>query len=228
MEASGDRIAEWASRNAVLILGAIAAVLVVAGGVGLYAQHGQDKRDEAADALALATSRYRQAMGADPVGGPVPEPANAELAEETRSEYVERFMEVARSHAGTVPAALAWLEAGHLQVQLGRLEAAAESFGRVREEAAGTPIAAMGAMRLAGLAEDRGDPKTAAEAYEAAAAIDGYPLRASALSDAARCWVDAGDPQRAIAAFQRLENEFPDEPVSPPVQALIAELRVTR
>jgi len=228
LEESGDRIAEWASENAALILGVIAAILVIAAGVGLYVQAGANSRDAAADALAITTSQYRRAMGADPIGGDIPEPANPELAERTRGEYVERFVSVANEHAGTSAGALAWLEAGHLQTELGRLEAAAESFGHARDDAAGTSIAALGSIRLANLAEERGDAATAAGSYEAAAAIQAYPLRAGALADAARCWVEAGEDTRAMAAFQRLESEFPDELVAPAVAALIAELRLSQ
>ena len=66
IEESGDRIAEWASENAALILSVIAAILVLAGGVGLYVQGQESSRDDAADALAIATSQYRQAMGKQP------------------------------------------------------------------------------------------------------------------------------------------------------------------
>ena len=228
LEQTGDRVAEWASENALLILGAIAAILVIAGGIGLYVQHGANERDAAADALAMATSQYRQAMGADPIGGGIPEPANPELAEKTRTDYVDRFTQVGLDHAGTTAGALAWLEAGHLQTELGRLEAAAESFGRARDSATGTAIAALGSIRLANLAEDRGDPETAAAAYERAASVEPYPLRAGALADAARCWVEAGEPERALAAFQRLESEHPEEIIPPQVASLIAELRLAQ
>ena len=195
------------------------------GRLGLYIQAGENERDAAADALAVATSQYRQAMGADPVSGPIPEPANASLARDTREEYVGRFAAVAREHAGTSSGALAWLEAGSLEVELERLEAAAESFGRARDEARGTAVAALAEIRLATLAEQRGDAANAAARYEAASAIEAYPLRANALADAARCWAQAGEPAKAIEAFNRLETRFPEAPVPPPVGALIAELR---
>ena len=227
LEESGDRVAEWAAEHAALILGAIAAVLVIAGAAGLYVQHDANERDAAADSLALATSQYRQAMGADPVGGPIPEPANPELGERTRSEFVERFVEVARDHDGATAGALAWLEAGQLQTELGRLEAAAESFGHARDSARGSAIEALGSVRLASLAEDRGDPATAAAAFESAAAVTAYPLRAGALADAARCWVEAGEDDKALSAFQRLESEFPDNAIPAQISALIAEIRLS-
>lgn len=228
IEESGNRVAEWASENAARILGVIAAILVLAGGVGLYTQGQESTRDAAADALAIATSQYRQAMGADPIGGPIPEPANPEVGERTRTEFAERFASVANAHAGTTAAAVAWLETGHLQAELGRLEAAAESFGRARDEAKGSAIEALGSVRLAGLAEDRADFAAAAEAYETAAAVEAYALRANALADAARCWAAAGDDSRALGVFQRLEAGFPEANVAPQIEALIAELRAGR
>lgn len=228
IEESGDRVAEWASENAALILGAIAAILVIAGGVGLYSQGQENTRDEAADALALAIGQYRQAMGADPISGPVPEPANPEVGERTREEFVERFTTVAREHPETTASAVAWLEAGQLQVELGRLEAAAESFGRARDAGAGSALEAMGAIRLASLAEDRADFAVAARAYETAAEVQAYPLRATALADAARCWAAAGDEEAALGTYQRMEASFPDEPVAPQIAALIAEIRARR
>jgi len=228
IEESGDRIAEWASDHAAQILGGIAAILVLAGGVGLYVQASDNARDEAADALALASSQYRRAMGADPLGGPIPEPANPELGESTRVEYVDRFAEVGRAHSGTASGAVAWLEAGHLQTELGQLEAAAESFGRARDEAQGSAIAALASTRLAALAEARGDAATAAQLFEDAASVTSYPLRSVALGDATRCWVDAGENAKALATYQRIEAEFPDDTIAPQITALVRELRIAQ
>jgi len=228
LEQTGDRVADWASQNAALILGVIAAILVIAAGAGLYVQHGSDARDEAANALALATSQYRMAMGADPNGGPIVEPANPELAVRTRIKFLERFSAVAREHEGTAAGIVAWLEAGKLQTELGLLDDAVASFSAARDAAGELALGALASTRLAALAEDRGDPAAAAEAYEAAAGVAAYPMRADALTAAARCWVEAGEVDRALAAYQRVESEYPDERISPPVEALIAELRLSR
>ncbi|MHA7837324.1 MAG: tetratricopeptide repeat protein [bacterium] len=227
MEASGDRIAEWASENAVVILGVIAGILVLAAGVGLWVQHGADRRDAAADALAIATSDYRQAMGADPAGGPIPEPANPDLGRRTRVEFAERFARIGREHGGTAAGSLAWLEAGTLLARLERPEEARESFEAARESAGPrSPITALAWMRLADLAEARGDLAAAAEAYEAAANVPDYPLQANALAEAARTWAAAGEPEKALAVFQRLESEFPDERVPPHIASRMNELRL--
>ena len=226
IEESGDRVAEWASQNAALILGAIAVVLVLSAGVGLYIQHGSNARDEAANELALTTGNYRLAMGADAAGGRIVEPANPELAVNTRTEYAEKFSEVARKHSGTAAGALAWLEAGTLQADLGKAEHATVSFEAARDASSGLAIQAIANTRLAGLAEDRGDPVSAAKAFEAAATVKSYPLRGEALTEAARCWAEAGEADRAMAVFQRFETEFPDELAAPQIGSLIAELRL--
>ena len=165
-------------------------------------------------------------MGADPGGGPIPEPANAELAERTRNDFAARFEAVGREHAGTASGAIAMLEAGGLRVQLGELEAATASFESARESAGDSAIGALAAVRLAGLSESRGDMATAAEAYAAASQVEQYPLQAEALAEAARCWAAAKQTDRALAAYQRLESEFPDRRPAPQIESLLAELRL--
>lgn len=227
IEASGDRVAEWAAENAALILGIIAGVLVIAAGVGFWVQHSSDTRDASVNALARTTSEYRVAMGADPLDSLIPEPANAELAERTRTEFAARFEEVGREYSGTTVGAIGLLEAGGLHVELGRFDAAIANFEAARESVQGTALAALASTRLAGLAEARGDMKAAAEAFEAASSVASYPLRAEALAEASRCWAAADEADRALATFQRLESEFPDELVAPHIKSLIEELRIS-
>ncbi len=66
----------------------------------------------------------------------------------------------------------------------------------------------------------------AAGTYEEASAIQAYPLRAEALAEAARCWAAAEQTDRALAAYQRLESEFPDQRPAPQIESLLAELRL--
>jgi tetratricopeptide (TPR) repeat protein len=226
MEATGDRLADWASHNAALILGAIAGILVIAAGVGFWMQHGSNERDAAANALAVTTSQFRQAMGADPAGGPIPEPANASLAAKTRREFATAFEAVGRDHSGTTAGAIAQLEAGGLYLALGEPETAAERFQSARAAAGRTAIGALAAVRVAGLAESQGDLRAAAEAFEAAAGIVAYPLRASALAEAARCWAAAGDTEKALSLYRRFQSDFPDDVLPPQIEARLIELQV--
>jgi predicted negative regulator of RcsB-dependent stress response len=225
LEAQSDRLAAWSSEHAARILSVIAAVLVAAAAVGFYLQHRSDQQQAAANALALATSEYRQAMGADPLGGEIPEPANPSVATQTRTEFSERFTEVATTYPKTTSGALAWLEAGQLSLDLGQREEAKTRFERARDAAGSSTIAALAWIRLAELAEEAGSWSDAAQAYESAAGIAAYPLRGNALGDAARCWVAAGDATKALAAFQRLESEFPDRAVPAAIESLLEETR---
>lgn len=227
IEASGDRFTAWASQHALVILAVVVGILVIAAGGGLWIQHRSSQRDAAADALALARSDYRRAMGADPAGGAIPEPANADLALRTRGEYLARFERLGQEYGGTAAGSLAWLEAGNLAAELGRTEEAVGSFAAARASAADQPeIASLAWMRLADMAEARGDWTAAAEAFEAAAAAPTFPLQATVLSEAARCWAADGEPEKALAAFQRLESEFPDTVPAPSIAALMEELRL--
>ncbi|MBY0400680.1 tetratricopeptide repeat protein [Myxococcota bacterium] len=225
LEATGDRLAEWTSEHAKKILAVLFAVLVAAAIVGFYFQHRAEGRKAAANALALATSEYRQAMGADPMGGAIPEPANPEVGRSTRTKFSERFATLAAEHPKTTSGALAWLEAGQISTELGQVDEAKLRFEKARDAAAGTAIGALAWIRLAELAEDAKDLAAAAGAYESAAGIAAYPLRANALADAARCWIGAGETAKGLAVYQRLESEFPDQHVSPQVEALVEELR---
>jgi len=225
LEATGDRLAEWSSEHAATILAVIAAVLAIAAGIGFYLQHRSEDRQAAADALALASSEYRQAMGADPFGGPIAEPANAEVARTTREKFRQRFAAVGGEYGKTTSGALAWLESGQLAIELGQPDEAKASFEKARDAARSTAVGALAWIRLAGLAEDANDLAGAAAAYESAASITAYPLRAGALGEAARCWLAAGDTAKGLAAYQRLESEFPDYAVAPALEALVEELR---
>jgi len=217
-------MARWAAEHAAVVLGTIAAVLVFAAIFGFWIQHRSSAREEAADALARASSEYRQAMGAELGAAMIPEPANPELAVAAREAAVVRFEAVATEHAGTSSAALARLEAGSRQLELGRVDDATTSFEAARDAEPGGAIGALAWSRLAGLAEARGDWAAAAEAHESAAAIESYPGRAESLASAARCWATLEDADRALAAFQRLEVEFPNALAPPDVEALVVEL----
>lgn len=229
MQHAGDRLAEWLDRNAVIVLGAVLTLLALVG-VAIFISSRRDSAEErAADALADVRAEYRTAMGASPDDLTVPEPANPETARRVRTEYVTRFAELAREHAGTTAAAFARLEEGTLQQQLGERDEALETWTEGKEAlAADDPVRAFFLRRIGAMHEAEGDWAAAARAYEEASGIQGYPLRYAALADAARCWAEAGDDAKAIAAFERIESEAPDFRVPPYVASRIRELRARR
>jgi hypothetical protein len=89
----------------------------------------------------------------------------------------------------------------------------------------GSALAALARTRLAGGLEAAGDPAAAAEAYLSAGQIEAFPGRIPALGDAARCFAQAGQNERALEVFAGLsEEEVARLPVY--VTARMAELRI--
>jgi hypothetical protein len=69
----------------------------------------------------------------------------------------------------------------------------------------------------------------AAAEHEKAGELPGFPLRYFALSDAARCYAQAGQRDRARELLERIETEAKDVYQLPPEQrALLRELRVSQ
>ena len=226
IQSLGDKLAEWVGRNPLPVLGTAVAVLVVAAAWGLIASQLEAKRVDASAALAEVQAEYRLAMGADPSALEVVEPANPETARRVRSEFVERFQEVAQDYAGTASGALARLEAGGLQQELEQTDEAVQTWHLDADElAAQDPIRALLLMRIAASQEAEMRWIEAAETYQEAAAIERYPLRYGALADSARCFAEAGERDRALESFDRIESEAPQQRVPEHIGAMMRELR---
>lgn len=74
--------------------------------------------------------------------------------------------------------------------------------------------------------ENQGRFRDAAEAYEngsAAARLDFQ--KAQLLSDAGRAWTSAGDTAKAIAAYERIVKDFPEEGTVTEAKVRLGELR---
>jgi len=229
MQEAGDKLADWMNDHALLLLGGALAFLLVAGLAIFLIGRSEGAEETAAEALANAQNSYRTAMGAAPGDVSVPEPANPETARRIRGEYIERFRQVAEQNPGTTAGALAQLSMGGLELELGDREQAVETW-RAAESALSPedPVRAFFLRRIAGARETEAAWLEAAQAYEAAAGIEAYPLRWAALADAARCYAEAGDSAAAIAAFERLQSQAPDYRPPAYVSARIRELEVTR
>jgi tetratricopeptide (TPR) repeat protein len=226
LESLGDRLAQAVAAKPLLVLGVMGAILLLAAATGgLRAWHAAQE-DAASTELARIHAEYLRAMGGEPGDLAPPEPANPETARSVRSDFVQRFVNLARERAGTPTAALARLEASEIYRALGAPDQAVETL-----EAAGadlpqaSSVRAVVLTRLAGFLEERSDFAAAARSYEVAATIEGYPLRHAALADAARCWAEAGDSAAAVAAYDRLRAQAPDFSLAPHVEARLKELR---
>ncbi len=227
IESAGDRLAAWVDTHRYAVLGAGAAVLLLAAGYGGYSTWSSGNADLASNALAETRREFMRAMGAEPGALVTPEPANPEAATRIRRQYAEEFQRIAAEHIGTAPGALAAMEAGDLQEVLGDREAALETWSRALDDLGrSSALRALLLLRVAAAQEDLGSWAAAAEAYETAGRIKAYPLRYGALGEAARCLAQAGDSQRAIELFEEVESDAPPQVRLPDhVRQRLRELR---
>jgi tetratricopeptide (TPR) repeat protein len=223
IEHLGDRIVEAVSNNPRPILLVIGAILLAAAVWGGWSQMRGGRLQEAASALDQARIEYAEAMGGSFTALEIPEPANPETARRVRSEFAERYAQIAAEHAGTPTAALALLEAGNLRAQLGEPEAALESW-RTAAAAAEGPLRALVLERIGQAEEDAGRFAEAAASYERAGGIQDYPLRYQALGAAARSYAEAGQTDQALALYKRIQAESPETRLAPHVAARLREL----
>lgn len=225
IESWGDRLVERVSANPRPVLISIAAVLAVAGGIGGYQHLSSNRLDQANAALERVREDYLIAMGASVGDLDVVEPANPAAAEQIRSQYIAKFIEVAKDYAGQPTAALAWLDAGTLYDQMGADDEALEVLNQALEEtAAGDVLRSLIYDRVARLHERAGRWTEAAAAYEAAGSTSRFPLRHEELAQAARCYAEAGNRAQALALFKRIQAEAPQVPLPEHLQSRLRAL----
>jgi tetratricopeptide (TPR) repeat protein len=221
-----DRAAGWVASNpklVLLLLGAVVGTAALVGGAQWWIERG---KLSASGAVAEVTHDYFEAMGATPGAVTVPEPANPETARAAREKYAAKFAEVAEAHSGSAAAVEAWIEAGNLREQLGDPDGALAAWESAAQSApAGSAVGGLALARLAAGFESADRWSEAADAWEKAGGIDAYPLRHEALAFAARARVEAGEPERAIALYDRIEADAPDFDLPPHLVAQRDELR---
>jgi len=226
IEGWGDRVAEKITQNPAPILVGAAIILVVAAVVGLVGDYSDSGTEASASALAKVQGVYRSSMGATPGSLELPEPANPETARRLRTEAIRGYEEVALEHPGTPAAAIAWLEAGKLQGQLGNGDAELQAYQNGLNEAeVESGLVAFLRVRQATALEAAGEYAAAAESYEAAAAVPLNPLKYDMLAEAARCWAQAGDSDRARSVYQQIQFEATDFLMPAYTEARLRELQ---
>ena len=229
IESRSDRLAAWISDNPQIVLGVAVVILVIAGVFAIVRSSLDDSRVEASAALASVQRDFRRAMGSSPDAIEIAEPANPETAIRVREDYLERFREVAEAHTDGAVGSLAWLEVGLLQHALERTE---EALSTWQAAAAGlesdSVVRALLELRIAAVQEAELRWLEAGQAFERAARVERFPLRYGALADAARCFAEAGETDRALEAFRRVETLAPDLYVPEHVSARLRELEAAR
>jgi len=201
----------WANEHGrEIMVGAALLLLVGAVVAGVYEVRRRAVEQEESD-LARIEARFTAAMGANPGEYFVPEPANAEQATKAREAALAELDGFIAKYAGRPLAALAGIKAAEMEVDLGRLDAAAARLAKVVESLdANDPRRAI-ALRLRGYALDqKGETLAAAEAYEAGAKVEAYPPRALLWISAGDCFSRANAPDRAIAAYREALSASPE------------------
>ena len=227
LESLGERLMQWIGANPLPVLGAALLILVLAAAVGGYRAYAGSRASRASAALASLHTELVVAMGGKPTEDAVPEPANPETARTVRTQFADRYLALAKDWSGTPAQGLALLQAGDLFDQLGNTDRALEVWTEaVGATSSHSPTLGILQSRVATLDEEKGDFEAAARAHGAAAAVPGFPLAATALADAARCWAQAGKDDAALAAYRRLKSDYPDYHVPPYVEAKLSELEV--
>lgn len=205
-ESLADRLMDWIVANARLVLVSAAVIVLAAAVLGGWATWSRDRELEASDALDRVWGAYLSAMGAPPTALEVPELANPEAARRIREDFAQRFATVADEHEGTVAGTLAGLEARELAQETGEAEPDPGAWDAAAEKLPGdSPLRGLLLQRAGYAHEQAGRWREAAESHEAAARVEGFPLRAWALADAARCFEEAGDLERALDLYTEAE-----------------------
>jgi predicted negative regulator of RcsB-dependent stress response len=226
IESIFDRLAHWVATNPVTVLLVLGVLLAGAAGIGGYQAWSKSRAGKASAEVAEIQAEYLKAMGAAPGALDVPEPANAEAAAATRREFAARFREAAERRSGTAAGVTAWLQTGDLLEATGDSDGAISAWRAAAESAPrGSALAGMARIKVAAGLEAKGDAAGAAAEYLAAGQSPDFPGRILALGDAARCFADAGQTERALEAWNGISPE--DQRQLPPhIAARLAELRV--
>ena len=230
IESVAERAAQWTREHLPLTFGALFAVLAMVASLSALGGYRTREAETASDALDRVTQDYLDAMGVGPGALGVPELANPDAAAEIRAEYAAQFETIASEYAGTVAGALARLEAGNLTEADGDLDTSIEiwraALGGLDRN---SNLQAIFQLRIGQAYEAAERWLEAGEAYEVAAAYDRFPLRYWTMADAARCFLQAGEIERARVLALRLHSEGPAELNLPEHQrAMLRELRQTR
>jgi len=229
LEGIAERGAAWVGENLVLTGVLLAIVLASAAGVGVYLSAQTEEAEAGSDALDNVQAAYLKAMGATPGAIEVPELANKAAAAEIREEFWTKSGEIADEYPGTVAGVLARLEQGNLSEAGGELENSIEIWSDTLAALSGNPkLEAIVHQRIGQAYEDAGRWREAGEAHEAASEIEVHPLRYWAMADAARCYVQAGETDKARILASRLDLEAPTLQLPEHLSATLRELRLTQ
>lgn len=221
-----DHLRDWIAAHPKPVIAAGLVILGIAGLASATHWWVGNREERASAAIASVQRDYRAAMGAPSGGGDVPEPANPETARNARMEYGTRLLDAAREHEGSAAAELARLNAADLFEHAGASDRAQEAIDAALQGlGADSPIRGLALRRRAALLEAGGRHADAAAAYLEASEIPDFPLRTWSRADAARCFAEVGESERAAEIARALESESDTENLPPHLSQRLASLR---
>jgi tetratricopeptide (TPR) repeat protein len=226
IESIADRIASWIGANPVAVIALAGSILLAAGSYGGWVAWHSSREDSASFALASVERDYLKAMGAAPGATEITEPANPETGKALRREFAEKLLAMADEHPHTSASTVARLTAGDLLAAAGEPEKALDAWRAALSGIGRNPaLRGVALRRVATALEAKSNWSEAAAANFEAGELAGFPLRQWALADAARCYAEAGDMDRAVSIANRVESEGSLEELPPSLVAKLAELR---
>jgi tetratricopeptide (TPR) repeat protein len=218
-----ERVAHWVGEHPQLVLLALGAILALAAAAGAIHSLRERSAHAAEAEISGVYDAYLAAMGAPPGAREVPEPANVEVGRTTRAEFAEKLLAAARNHDGSAAAVVGRLQAADLLDKNGDADGAFAARELAAKSAPSTGAGALAWTRYGVALEAKGNLEAAAEAFANAGEIDS-PGRALALADAARCFAQLGNRERALSLYARAEK-LGGEEIPVHVRQRLIELR---
>jgi len=226
IESIADQIVSWIAANPGAVIAVALSILIAAGGYGGWVAWQSGREDRASFALASLERDYLKAMGAAPGTTEITEPANPETGKALRKEFGQKLVTMATEHPRTAAATVARLTAGDLLAAAGEPDKALEAWRSALEGVGRNPaLRGVALRRLATALEAQSKWSEAAAANLEAGELVGFPLRQWALADAARCYAEAGETDRAAQIAARVASEGSSEGLPENLTAQLAELR---
>lgn len=169
-----------------------------------------DTPDAVGDPGAAGGQEAETEEGSASATPPEPAPTGLQFAslEEKNSAAIERFEPIVERYGGRPSGRLAAYYLGISQSELGNADAAIEALQQAADGSAPL-ISAMALYRLGQLELGRGNASAAVDYFDRLMESgDGLFPPEEALMSKARAHEDADDPRAALAAYQRVLNEY--------------------
>jgi len=201
---AGQQVIEWMEKRRRPLIGALAAVIIIA--LGTWSVIANQKRKEIDAARALNEARVAAQSG------------NLPLAASDLSR-------LKATYRGTLAADEATILLAQVRLLQDQPSLAAEELRTALDGGMEDQFQAPAWGLLATALEQMGSLAEAGRAYETASRLSWYGyVRAQYLNDAGRAYLDAGDTTSSVAAYQRVLDEFADSPGAAEASVRLGEL----